>query len=143
MVDAATQAKASIIVIDSLNGYMQSMPEERFLNAQLHELLAYLGHQGVATILIGVQHGLIGGAMQTPIDTTYLADGVILTRYFEARGEVRQAISIIKRRGGVHERTIRELRLTASKGIRGRRALAGIPRRTDRRAGVRGHGATR
>ena len=117
VVDAATKQKASIIVIDSLNGYMQSMPEEGFLNAQLHELLAYLGHQGVATILIGVQHGLIGSAMQTPIDTTYLADGVILTRYFEARGEVRQAISIIKRRGGVHERTIRELRLTANKGI--------------------------
>lgn len=117
VVDAAVRDKARLIVIDSLNGYMQSMPEEQFLNAQLHELLAYLGHLGVATILIGVQHGLIGGSMQTPIDTTYLADGVILTRYFETRGEVRQAISIIKRRGGVHERTIRELQLAPNDGI--------------------------
>jgi circadian clock protein KaiC len=118
VVDAVTVHKASVIVIDSLNGYMQSMPEERFLTAQLHELLAYLGHQGVATILIGVHQGLIGAAMQTPVDASYLADGVILLRYFEARGEVRQAISVMKRRGGTHERTIRELQLDAEHGIR-------------------------
>jgi circadian clock protein KaiC len=111
VVDAVRQHKASLIVIDSLNGYLQAMPDERFLTAQLHELLAYLGHWGVATILVGVQQGLIGSAMQTPVDATYLADGVILMRYFEARGEVRQAISIMKRRGGAHERTIREFRL--------------------------------
>jgi circadian clock protein KaiC len=110
VVDAVQTQKASLVVIDSLNGYLQAMPEERFLTAQLHELLAFLGHQGAATILVGVQQGLIGSAMQTPVDATYLADGVILMRYFEARGEVRQAISIMKRRGGRHERTIRELR---------------------------------
>lgn len=109
--DTVHTLKVSLIVIDSLNGYLQAMPEERFLTVQLHELLAYLGHQGVATILVGVQQGLIGSQMQTPVDATYLADGVILMRYFEARGEVRQAISIMKRRGGNHERTIRELRL--------------------------------
>jgi circadian clock protein KaiC len=116
VVDAVQIQKASLIVIDSLNGYLQSMPEERFLTAQLHELLGFLGHQGAATILVGVQQGLIGSAMQTPVDATYLADGVILMRYFEARGEVRQAISIMKRRGGKHERTIRELRF-GSKGL--------------------------
>jgi len=114
--DAVHEHKAALVIIDSLNGYLQAMPEEHFLTAQLHELLAYLGHQGAATILVGVQQGLIGSAMQTPVDATYLADGVILMRYFEARGEVRQAISIMKRRGGAHERTIREFRL-GGKGI--------------------------
>jgi circadian clock protein KaiC len=86
------------------------MPEERFLVAQLHELLTYLGHKGVVTFLIVAQHGLLGN-MQAPIDTTYLADTVILYRFFEARGQVRQAISVVKKRSGKHERTIRELRL--------------------------------
>jgi circadian clock protein KaiC len=101
----------SVVVIDSLNGYLNSMPEERFLTIHLHELLMYLGQHGVATILIGAQHGLIGAHMNAPIDASYLADAVILMRYFEARGEVRQAISIVKKRGGQHERTIREFRL--------------------------------
>jgi circadian clock protein KaiC len=101
---------AKVVVIDSLNGYLHAMPEERFLVAQLHELLTYLGHRGVVTFLIVAQHGLLGG-MQTPIDTTYLADTVVLFRYFEARGQVRQAISVVKKRSGKHERTIRELRL--------------------------------
>jgi circadian clock protein KaiC len=101
---------AKVIVIDSLNGYLNAMPEERFLTAQLHELLTYLGHKGVVTFLIVAQHGLVGH-METPIDTTYLADTVILFRYFEAAGEVRQAISVLKKRSGKHERTIRELRL--------------------------------
>jgi circadian clock protein KaiC len=118
VVDAVTEHGASLVIIDSLNGYMQAMPEEKFLTAQLHELLASLGHRGVATILIGVHPGLIGSAMQTSVDASYLADGVILLRYFEARGEVRQAISVVKRRGGAHERTIRELRLESGKGIR-------------------------
>jgi circadian clock protein KaiC len=107
-------AHARIVVIDSLNGYMSAMPEERFLIAQLHELLAYLGQAGVATILITAHHGLIGGSMQSPVDASYLADAVILMRYFEARGEVRQAISVLKKRGGSHERTIREFRLTSA-----------------------------
>jgi len=104
---------AKVIVIDSLNGYLNAMPEERFLTAQLHELLTYLGHQGVVTFLVVAQHGLVGH-METPIDTTYLADTVILFRYFEAMGEVRQAISVLKKRSGKHERTIRELRLDAN-----------------------------
>ena len=102
---------AKVVVIDSLNGYLNAMPEERFLAAQLHELLTYLGHKGVVTFLIVAQHGLLGSQMETPIDTTYLADTVILFRYFEAMGEVRQAISVVKKRSGRHERTIRELSL--------------------------------
>lgn len=102
------QPGAKVVVIDSLNGYLQAMPEERFLTAQLHELLTYLGHKGVVTFLLVAQHGLIG-AMQAPVDATYLADTVILFRYFEAMGEVRQALSVVKKRSGRHERTIREL----------------------------------
>ncbi|MFO0910869.1 MAG: ATPase domain-containing protein [Isosphaeraceae bacterium] len=101
---------AKVVVIDSLNGYLHAMPEERFLIAQLHELLAYLGHKGVVTFLVVAQHGLLGN-MQASIDTTYLADTVILFRYFEAMGEVRQALSVVKKRSGNHERTIRELKL--------------------------------
>src|SRR4029077_13452448 len=92
------------------NGYLNAMPEERFLTAQLHELLTYLGHMGVVTFLLVAQHGLVG-QMDTPVDTTYLADTVILFRYFEAGGEVRKALSVVKKRSGQHERTIRELTL--------------------------------
>ncbi len=102
---------ARIVVIDSLNGYLNAMPEERFLTIQLHELLVFLGQQGVATILIGAHQGLIGAQMQTTVDASYLADAVVLLRYFELRGEVRQALSVMKKRGGRHERTIREFRL--------------------------------
>jgi circadian clock protein KaiC len=102
---------ARIVVIDSLNGYLNAMPEERFLVMQLHELLSYLGQQGVATVIIGAHQGLIGSQMTTPMDASYLADAVLLLRYFEAGGEVRQAISVMKKRGGEHERTIREFRL--------------------------------
>jgi circadian clock protein KaiC len=103
--------RVSIVVIDSLNGYLNAMPEERFLIIQLHELLTYLGQAGVATLLIGAHQGLIGGQMVTPVDASYLADTVILMRYYEAMGEVRQAISVVKKRGGVHERTIRQFRM--------------------------------
>ena len=115
------------------------MPEERFLIIQLHELLTYLGQAGVATLLIGAQHGLIGGQMITPVDASYLADAVILLRYFEARGEVRQAISVVKKRGGAHERTIREFRLERGPDQR-RAAAARLPRRAHRRADLRGRG---
>jgi circadian clock protein KaiC len=104
---------ARIVVIDSLNGYLNAMPEERFMIVQLHELLMYLGQRGVATILISAHQGLIGSQMQTPIDASYLADAIVLLRYFEVRGEVRQALSVMKKRGGRHERTIREFRLEA------------------------------
>ena len=100
-----------IVVIDSLNGYINAMPEERFLVIQLHELLTYLGQHGVTTILVVAQHGLMGGGMQSPVDVSYLADSVVLTRYFELKGRVKKAISVVKKRSGAHEETIRELRV--------------------------------
>ncbi len=106
--ESVETSKVKIVVVDSLNGYLLAMPEERFLTIQLHELLMYLSQQGVATLLIGAHHGVIGSQMQAPVDASYLADAVILLRYFESRGEVRQAISVVKKRGGLHERTIRE-----------------------------------
>jgi circadian clock protein KaiC len=111
VVRAVHRPDASLIVIDSLNGYLNAMPEERFLTIHLHELLAYLGHMGMATLLVGVHQGFIGTDMTSPADASYLADAVIMLRYFEIRGEVRQAISIVKNRAGAHERTIREFRL--------------------------------
>jgi circadian clock protein KaiC len=107
---------ARVIVIDSLNGYLKAMPDERFLAAHLHELLTYLGQRGVVTILVGVQAGVIGGSMSTTVDASYIADSVIMLRYFEARGKVRQAISVFKKRVGLHERTIRLFSMSA-KGI--------------------------
>jgi circadian clock protein KaiC len=104
---------ASVVVIDSLNGYINSMPEERFLLAQLHELFMFLRQRGTITISIVAQHGLVG-AMQSPVDLSYLADNVVLLRFFEASGEVRQAISVLKKRSGPHEKAIRELRLQSS-----------------------------
>lgn len=101
---------ARVVVVDSLNGYLNAMPEERHLTAQLHELLAYLGHRDVVSFLVVAQHGVLGH-VQTPIDTTYLADAVLLFRYFESEGAVRQALSVVKKRTGAHERTIRELRM--------------------------------
>jgi circadian clock protein KaiC len=112
---AVEKEQAAIVVLDSLNGYLNAMPEERFLMIQLHELLMYLGQAGVATILIGAHQGLIGANMTSPVDTSYLADAVILMRYFENGGQIRQAISVIKKRGGAHERTIREFKLDAGR----------------------------
>lgn len=106
---------ARVVIIDSLNGYLNAMPEEKFLTAQLHELLAYLGQNGVATFLTVTQAGMVGN-MASPVDTTYLADNVLLFRYFEARGAVRRAISAVKKRSGKHETSIRELRID-EKGI--------------------------
>ena len=107
------EGRASVVVIDSLNGYLASMPEERFLTMQLHELLSYLRAAGVVTFLVVTQHGMLGSGMATPVDASYLADAVILFRYFEAAGEIRQAISIVKKRSRSHEDAIREFRLTA------------------------------
>jgi len=100
-----------MVVLDSLNGYLQSMPGEQFLAVHLHELLAYLGNRGVLTIIVLAQAGTLGTPLQSAVDVSYLADNILLLRYFEAQGEVRQAISTIKRRSGSHEHTIRELRL--------------------------------
>ena len=99
-----------LVVIDSVNGYLMSTPQERFLLMQFHELLGYLNRRGVVSILVVGQYGLVGN-MQAPIDMSYLADAVVLLRYFEAGGEVRQAISVLKKRTGRHERTIREFRI--------------------------------
>lgn len=99
-----------LVVIDSVNGYFNAMPSERLLMLHLHELLTYLGQQGVTTLLMMTQQGIIG-EIDARLDVSYIADTVILLRYFEAFGEVRQAISVIKKRTGKHERTVREMRL--------------------------------
>jgi circadian clock protein KaiC len=106
----ATGTPARMIIIDSLNGYLNAMPEEKYLTAQLHELLSYLGQKGVVTMMTVTQTGMVG-SMSSPVDTTYLADNVMLFRYFEAGGHVRRAISVVKKRNGHHEHTIRELDL--------------------------------
>ena len=108
---AVEEDGAQVVVIDSLNGYMNAMPEERFLTIQLHELLTYLGQQGVVTFLVVAQHGLLGSNMVSPVDASYLADSVVLLRYFEARGKIRRAISVIKKRSSAHEDTLREMRM--------------------------------
>jgi circadian clock protein KaiC len=101
-----------VVIIDSLNGYMNAMPEERFLVLQMHELLSTLNQLGIITILVLAQHGLMG-PMQTPLDISYLSDAVLMLRYFEAEGRVRRAISVVKKRSSAHEDAIREFRLTA------------------------------
>jgi circadian clock protein KaiC len=107
--------KAQTVVIDSLNGYQAAMPEEKSLVLHMHELLQYLNRQGASTFVTVAQHGLVGD-MKAPVDVTYLADTVILLRYFEAKGRVRRAISVIKKRTSAHEDTIREYRID-SRGI--------------------------
>jgi circadian clock protein KaiC len=102
--------KAKTVVIDSLNGYSASMPNENSLVLHLHELLQYLNRQGATTFLTVAQHGLVGD-MKAPVDITYLADTVILLRYFEALGRVKRAVSVIKKRTGPHESTIREYQI--------------------------------
>ncbi len=109
-VHQAVQHKgAQLVVIDSLSGYLHAMPEQQFLLLHLQELLAYLGSQGVVSLLGLVQTGLFGGSLRSSIDLSYLADTIILLRFFEAVGQVRKALSVIKKRGGSHESTIHEL----------------------------------
>ena len=103
------QEGARVVVLDSINGYVSALPEERFLAAHLHELLAFLSEKGVATILTVAQHGFFGAAPEGGLNISYVADTVVLLRYFEAAGEVKQAISVVKKRTGHHERSIREL----------------------------------
>lgn len=102
-----------VLVIDSLNGFLNAVPEEKFLLLHLHELLSYLGQNGVATILIFAQHGLVG-TMHSPIDVSYLADCVLLLRYFEARGRIRKAVSVVKKRGGLHDTAIRDFSMSSA-----------------------------
>ena len=133
---AVEEDGARVIVIDSLNGYLSAMAEEQLVLIQFHELLAYLAQLGVITLMINAQIGLIG-QMTTTVDVSYLADTVILLRYFEAAGEVRQAISVLKKRTGQHERSIRELCISAN-GLhigeplrRYRGILTGVPQEID------------
>ncbi len=111
------EAGCKLIIIDSLNGYMNAMPGERYLANQLHELSAYLNQQGVVTIFILALHGLVSQA-EAPVDLSYLADTVVNVRFFEAAGAVRQALSVIKKRSGRHEKTIREFQLESGSGLR-------------------------
>jgi circadian clock protein KaiC len=109
--ESVVKRNASIVVIDSLNGFLNAMPGEQYLAMQLRELLAWLNHRGVATILVLAQAGLVGDNIISPIDLSYLADNVLLLRFFETDGEIRKAVSVVKKRGGFHEQTIRELSL--------------------------------
>jgi circadian clock protein KaiC len=102
---------ARLVMIDSLNGYLNAIPQSDAPLVRMHELLSYLNRRGVASLVVVAQHGIVGTAMVTPIDVSYLADTVILLRFFEAAGEVRKAISVVKKRSGPHEPTIRELRI--------------------------------
>jgi circadian clock protein KaiC len=124
---------ARVVVIDSLNGFINAMPGEHHLAIQMHELLAFLNKKGVVTILVLAQAGLMGAAMTSPVDLSYLADNVMLFRYFEADGRVRKALSVVKKRSGAHEDTIRELNMNEGRinigdalhGFRG--VLTGVP----------------
>jgi circadian clock protein KaiC len=138
----AVEAGAEVVVMDSLNGYMNAMPEERFLTTHLHELFAYLNQKGVLTIIVVAQHGMIiGTAAGAEMDVSYLADTVLLFRYFEADGEVSQALSVFKKRTGPHERTIRKLVIDADgvhigeplRQFRG--IMTGVPQYANQRIG--------
>ncbi|HJQ37597.1 MAG TPA: ATPase domain-containing protein [Thermoanaerobaculia bacterium] len=132
LVASAVEDGTRVITIDSLNGYLNAVPEEKFLLLHLHELLAYLGQNGVATFLVFAQQGLVG-AMHSAVDVSYLADCVVLLRYFEAHGKIRKALSVVKKRSGQHETSIRDFMLSdngieigdALEGYRG--VLTGIP----------------
>jgi len=125
LVRASVEAGARTVIIDSMNGYLNAMPEERLLALQLHELLGYLGHLGITSIIVMAQHGLTG-QLVTPVDVSYIADTVVLLRFFETDGQVRKAISVVKKRSGAHETTIREYGLGAPFGVRIGQPLAGF-----------------
>jgi circadian clock protein KaiC len=112
VVRAVEEDGVEMVVIDSINGFLQSMPEEHLLTVQVHELLSYLARQGCTTVLTLVQRGIFGSPVDEAADVSYLADAVVLLRYFEVSGTVRQAISVVKKRSGDHERTIRECRVS-------------------------------
>ncbi len=114
---AVEEHKARVVVIDSINGYFTAMPEGRALTLQMHELLSYLAERGVATIMTLAQTGLMGTTMSTPVDLSYLADTIVVLRYFELDGRLRKAISVLKKRSGAHEETIRSFEL-GSHGIK-------------------------
>ena len=141
-VQAAVDEKLSrVVVIDSINGLLQAMPNESFMLLQLHDLLMYLGQRGVLTVLVVAEHGVVGRSMAGSIDVSYLADTVILVRYFEAHGAVRKALSVMKKRIGGHEKTIREYDITSSGVAIGepleefQGVLTGVPAYQGRRIG--------
>lgn len=107
--DEVEKHGARVVVIDSINGYYTAMPQARHLSLQLHELLGYLAERGVASLLTVAQTGIVGAQMTAPIDVSYLADTIVMFRYFEAEGRLRKALSVLKKRSGVHEDTIRTL----------------------------------
>ena len=117
LVREGVEAGARLVVIDSLNGYLNAMPGEKYLNNQLHELASYLNQLGVITILIMAQHGMVT-ALEAPVDLSYLCDTVINMRYFETAGEVKQLMAVIKKRSGSHEKAIRQFSLDGGKGLR-------------------------
>jgi circadian clock protein KaiC len=123
--DSVERDGARLVVIDSLNGYFTAMPEARFLSLQMHELLSYLAEHGVATILTMAQTGVLGSNMSAPVDVSYLADTIILLRYFEAGARLQKAISVLKKRSGAHRHTIHELEFGAD-GIRVGNALTSM-----------------
>ncbi|HEY1231184.1 MAG TPA: ATPase domain-containing protein, partial [Ramlibacter sp.] len=129
----AVERGVKMVIIDSLNGYLNAVPDERFLTTYLHELLTYLGQHEVITLLVGVQQGMLGMHMSSAMDASYVADNVVMLRYYEYNGELRQAISVFKKRGSAHERTIRSFCLDERgihvgdvlRGFRG--LLTGVP----------------
>ena len=116
IIDSVEKNDVKVVLIDSMNGYLQAMPDVRFLTIQLHELLTFLSHRGVVTLLTVAQQGILGTTMIAPVELTYLADTVVLLRYFEQQGEIRKAISVLKKRAGLHETTIRQMQMDG-KGI--------------------------
>jgi circadian clock protein KaiC len=111
------EAGCQLVVIDSLNGYLNAMPGENYLNNQLHELCSFLNQHRVVTILVLAQQGMLS-SFEAPVDVSYLADTVVTVRFFEALGEVKQAVAVVKKRSGVHEKAIREFTVTPGKGLR-------------------------
>ncbi|HTV15190.1 MAG TPA: ATPase domain-containing protein [Acidobacteriaceae bacterium] len=145
--DLVDKQNLKLLVIDSMNGLLNAMPHEQYLAMQMHELFSYLGQQGVATIITLAQAGIIGSAMSSPVDVSYLADTILLFRYFERAGQIRQALSVVKKRSGPHERTIRELflengvvrvgnPLSQFEGV-----LTGVPRLTEKPESAEDHAA--
>jgi circadian clock protein KaiC len=138
--DAVELDETRVVVLDSLGGYLHAMPEERFMLLQMHELLMYLNQHGIVTILVLAQHGLVGETA-APVDMTYLADAILLLRFFEADGQLRRAISMVKKRTGAHEMTIREYQIDGGVRIgeplsRFQGLLQGSPRYTGERGSL-------
>ena len=131
--DMVERRGAKVVVIDSLNGLLNAMPGEQHIHLQMHELLSFLNQRGVVTLLVLAQAGMLGPGMTSPVDLSYLTDNILLFRYFEAQGRVRKAISVLKRRSGKHEDTIRELRMEDGRIVVGealsdfRGVLTGVP----------------